>query len=812
MAAITLKLLTNGPHVINDLGITIEGIIGDTYNLVGERAEDVSRSTDLQSAVDSGAFVALDPRDATGLTQLTAANTKIALTNHNQIHWGIVGGRFASLDDPTSALTEGSVVTIGANGAAAIATPLATLLTATPNTESVHNIVGDMFTGESDITYDNTTGTFDLEDNFLRNTGDVLDSGTLSVTSGATINIESGGELTIQDDPVNPTDAANKRYVDALANGMDHKASVQVATDSDLGVTFTDNGGVGDTLRFASAGTTSIDGVTVANGNRVLVKNQTDATQNGIYVVSSASSGGITTLTRAEDQDGSSSNEVSAGNTTFVEQGTINGSTGWVVTGDGELTVNTDDIIWTQNSGMGTYLAGEGIFLNGNEFALVTSNISVATGSVETTDELIIGDASDSLNTAKTTIGDVLSDLNIINGIDTNGFAVRTADDTYESRSFEVEPAGPKGGLVISNADGLSDNPTFGLDIQNTATRDAVTATDLVMVYDASSDENRTYSIADIAGVAVADTFKTWTAAGNTTGDSNIIAVGGDDEATITGGAGVTLDFNNGTQNVTFAITGAGITSATTADNTDEIVLYDPTTGVPKKLTISDFVDDLDLTTILAESTVAGQEGIVIDLTDPQLPVVGLDIDGLADAADDLSATDELVMFDGTNNVSVSGQQIADGVADILDLPVLVSSTINGQPVITVADATRSNKQLSLDSNTFMYSENSLSNNDWIEIAGAGDADSGYVMPLDGTIIMASAHCENADNATTIKIYQNASTTSVADAGSFTASPNAQFVNTTLDVDFAQGDRIRLRNVGGSIQDTVVNIFIKWRS
>ena len=260
-------------------------------------------------------------------------------------------------------------------------------------------------------------------------------------------------------------------------------------------------------------------------------------------------------------------------------------------------------------------------------------------------------------------------------------------------------------------------------------------------------------------------------------------------------------------------MTSFAIPLSTDAEDADEIVLYNPTTGVPKKLSIADFVDDLDLTTTLEASTEAGLQGINITVqAEPQLPVIGLDIDNLVDSDDDLVATDEFVMFDGTNNVSVTGQQIADGVATVLELPDLQNSVINGQPVITVADATRNDKQLSLDSNSFMYSENSLQNNDWIEIAGAGDADSGYIMPMDGTITMATAHCENANEDTTIKIYQNASTTSVADAGSFVANPNAQFVNTTLNVDFVQGDRIRLRNVGGSIQDTVVSVFVKWRA
>ena len=523
MASLTIKLLVDGPHVINDLGMTIEGVAGDSYSLSAELASDIANSTDMQTAVDAGAFVALDPRDPAGILELSAAESKLTLTSMNNINWGVVGGKFADLDDPNLVLTENTVVTIGPDGDA-VAKPLTDLLALGDNTNNIEDIVGNLFAGEPDITYDGDAATLELEDNFLRNTGDTIDSGTISVTSGAAIDIESGGALTIQEDPINPTDAVNKRYADALANGMDHKASTRVATTADLGATFVaggGTGGVGDTLSFTTPSGTVIDDITLEEGDRVLVKGQTDAKQNGIYVATNTDASEITILTRAQDQDGSASNEVTAGNTTFVEQGTQFGSTGWIVTGDGELEVNTDDIIWTQNSGMGTYIAAEGILLDGNQFSLITDNISVAVGSVEFADELIIGDASDSLSTAKTTVGNVLSDLNVVNGIDTDGFTVRTAKDTYVSRSFKVEPVGALGGLVVSNADGLNGDVTFGLDIQNAAARDVVTGTDLVLVFDASSGENRTYTITDIADHA--NSFKIWTATGNATGNSSIV-------------------------------------------------------------------------------------------------------------------------------------------------------------------------------------------------------------------------------------------------------------------------------------------------
>ena len=812
MAAITLILLTDGPHIINDMGLTIEGLAGSTYNLVDQRAEDVSISEDLQTAVDNGAFLAIDPRDPAELITLTAAQTKLALANHNQIHWGIVGGRFADLDDPNNTLTQDDIITVGPGGNVAVAQPLSTLLAGTDNVEVIQDIVGDMVASESDITYDDVAGTLDLEDNFLRNTGDTLDSGTLSVASGASIAVGTGADLTIADAPVNPTDAANKAYVDSVASGLDAKESVQAATTSETGFTYADNGGFGDSLTATIAGVTVVDGVTLEDGDRVLVKDQTDATQNGIYTVSGADAGTATVFTRATDQDGTPASEVSAGNFTYVENGSANGSTGWVTQGDGQLALNTDNVDWVQFSGAGSYTGGVGINQVGTEFSLITTNVPAAGGSVETTDVLVIGDSSNGEATATTTFADVFSDLDVVSGITANGIVVRTAADTYESRSIAVNPAGALGGLVVSNPLGIAGNPTLGLDIQNTASNDGVDNTDLVLAYDITTGENRTYTISEIANAATSDTFKVWTGAGNTTGDANVTAVGGSDEVTIVGGAGVNVNFNAATQAVEYSITGNGISTSAGVAGTDELVIFDPTTGAPTVTSVADFVDALDLAATLSASTVAGQEGIVIDNTDPSLPEVGLDINNLTSSAVELDATDELAVFDGTNNVSVTGQQVADGVATILGLPTFTTSTINGQEIVTVPDATRAGKQLSVDSNTFMWSENALNNNDWVQIAGASDADSGYIMPLDGTIVMATAHCENAQNATTINIYNGASTTTVGAAGSFTASANAQFVNTTLNIDFAQGDRIRLRNVGGKINDTVISVYVKWRA
>lgn len=150
--------------------------------------------------------------------------------------------------------------------------------------------------------------------------------------------------------PTNDATLVNKAYVDSVAAGLDAKESVRAATTAEVDLT--------------TGGELVIDGVSLADGDRVLVKSQTDQTENGIYVCHTGA------WTRAEDQDGNPASEVSSGNFTFVEEGTQNGSTGWVLTGDGLITIGTDNLVWTQFSQAAEYLAGDGMSLTGNTFSV----------------------------------------------------------------------------------------------------------------------------------------------------------------------------------------------------------------------------------------------------------------------------------------------------------------------------------------------------------------------------------------------------------------------------------------------------------
>lgn len=171
-------------------------------------------------------------------------------------------------------------------------------------------------------------------------------------------------------DPSADQDAATKKYVDDVAQGLNIHDSVVAATTANLNATY-NNGtsGVGATL--TNAGTQaafSIDGVSPSLNARVLVKNQTAAANNGIYTLTTVGSGSTNwVLTRATDFDNAA--EIGGGDFVFVTGGTTQDNTGWVCI-DKVTTVGTDPIDFAQFSGAGTYLAGNGLTLTGNTFSV----------------------------------------------------------------------------------------------------------------------------------------------------------------------------------------------------------------------------------------------------------------------------------------------------------------------------------------------------------------------------------------------------------------------------------------------------------
>lgn len=187
-------------------------------------------------------------------------------------------------------------------------------------------------------------------------------------------------------DPTNPQDAVTKAYADQIASSLNVHDSVDVATTAALTATYA-NGtadasgglGIGATLTITATGVLTIDGVNKVLNDRILVKDQADAKQNGIYRVSTAGAVGVSAvLTRALDSNNSIAGELGTGDFIYVQNGTINGTKAFVMNATGTSTnpvdgikIGTDNITYTQFTGLslstttpaadGTAAAGTGL-------------------------------------------------------------------------------------------------------------------------------------------------------------------------------------------------------------------------------------------------------------------------------------------------------------------------------------------------------------------------------------------------------------------------------------------------------------------
>ena len=182
-----------------------------------------------------------------------------------------------------------------------------------------------------------------------------------SLTIGST-NIALGGtsltlagltSVTLTQDPTTALQVATKQYVDNVAEGLDVKASCVAATTADISL----------------SGPQTIDGVSVIAGDRVLVKNQTNQAENGIYVAAGS------TWSRSSDCDTWDSLR---GAFTFIEKGTTYADTGWVCTVDAGGTLGVTAVTWSQFAGVGTYTAGTGLTLTGTTFSITNTAVVAA--------------------------------------------------------------------------------------------------------------------------------------------------------------------------------------------------------------------------------------------------------------------------------------------------------------------------------------------------------------------------------------------------------------------------------------------------
>lgn len=286
--------------------------------------------------------------------------------------------------------------------------------------------------------------------NFLKRDGSIALSANFNAGGFSVNNLAA---------PVNPNDAVRLIDLNNVSVGLDFKNSVRVATTGNI------------TL----SGVFVIDGVTVVVGDRVLAKNQTTASANGIYTVTSGA------WVRAAD----AATNINSGMFCFVEEGATNASTGWVLQTPNPITLGTTGLNFVQFSGAGEITAGNGIAKSGNTLSvtsvsaarivvgasgidLATTGVTAGSYSKFTVDVYgRITAASSPTTLAGYGITDAQSasvELNGIAALSTLGLLARTATGTYVTRSLAVSAR-----LSLSNADGTAGNPTIDLATVGTA-------------------------------------------------------------------------------------------------------------------------------------------------------------------------------------------------------------------------------------------------------------------------------------------------------------------------------------------------------
>jgi hypothetical protein len=206
---------------------------------------------------------------------------------------------------------------------------------------------------------------------------DNLNTGKLELSGGTMT-----GALTLNANPTQVLHAASKQYVDALiASGIHFHQPVRVEAPLNLNATY-NNGTAGVGATLTNAGTQAalvLDGVTVSVADRVLVYEQTDQTQNGVYVVTNVGSGSTNwVLTRSSDTNTyviNNATGLSEGSTVFVQQGTTGTGETYTCNTSGTITFGTTNISFAQISAAQIYSAGTGLTLSGTQFAVAAAQL-----------------------------------------------------------------------------------------------------------------------------------------------------------------------------------------------------------------------------------------------------------------------------------------------------------------------------------------------------------------------------------------------------------------------------------------------------
>lgn len=419
-----------------------------------------------------------------GLTSVTATTFVGALTGNASTATGIAGGATGSLPYQTGS---------GATGFVAAGSASQVLIggASSPAWSNTPALSGANFTSIPNGALTNSSVTIGSTNIALGATATTL-AGLTSVTSTTFVGALTGaassnlllsggtmtGALILNADPVTGLGAATKQYVDNTVQGLSPKPTAYLATTAALPANTYSNGssGVGATLTATSNGVLTVDGVATALNQLILVKNEGTAANNGLYVVTTAGAAGAAyVLTRHVDMD--QSTEFEGAFIPVESAGTANSNTLWLANPGLTVTVGTTAITFTQLNAATSYTQGNGITISGgvisaqlaarlafNGTAIDMATLSIGGSGVGTFTKFTVdtyGRVTATATAAPSDIGAQPSSasLTALAALASTGLLVQTGTSTFT----DVTLAGTAGQITVTNGNGVSGAPTFGL-------------------------------------------------------------------------------------------------------------------------------------------------------------------------------------------------------------------------------------------------------------------------------------------------------------------------------------------------------------
>lgn len=373
------------------------------FNTVGGVAK-LSNGTTLDTVTNVLESVSIGTANGLSVAAVSSKNQAISLALASGSVAGALSTTFYNLlNGATTANTASTLVERDGSGNFSAGTITAALTGTASNASQLNSQAASYYLARANHTGTQLAATISDFDTQVRTSR--LDQ-LAAPTAAVSMNSQRLSGLA---DPTSAQDAATKNYVDASAAGYDTKASAKLATAAALPAN-TYSAGV---LTATGNAALTVDGTAVAVGDRVLVKNEATAANNGLYVVTATGSGAAAyVLTRTSDANansGTGNAALNPGSFVFIETGTANAATAWVMTTTGTITIGSTSIAWTQVGSPTTYTAGNGISLASNTISAKVDTTTTNANSLSVSSNGLTVSATYVGQTSITTLGTITS-------------------------------------------------------------------------------------------------------------------------------------------------------------------------------------------------------------------------------------------------------------------------------------------------------------------------------------------------------------------------------------------------------------------